>query len=82
MALAYVIIPVVAQLYDQNQRDAVQMAQQAADKEFEQMAIQVRKTLVTRNPEPRLMPVPELEEYLPGANARGLVGLYFTADIT
>lgn len=82
MALAYAVVPVDSRLFDQNRRDAVQLAQQEADKKFEQIAQEARLTLVTRNPEPRVMSYEEMRKWLPAGNLEGIVGLYFTADIS
>lgn len=82
MALAYAVVPVTAQLFDRNRRDAVAMAQAEADKRFEAIAQENRQTLVTRNPEPRVMSHEELRKLLPTANLHNIVGLYFTADIS
>jgi hypothetical protein len=82
MALAYAVVLVSTELYDQQRMDAVQTAQGAADKKFESLAQQARKTLVTRNPEPRVMSYEEMQNAFPGANLDNLIGLYFTADIS
>lgn len=82
MALAYAVILANTELFDRQRRDTVQQAQAAADRRFEELAQQARKTLVTRNPEPRVMTWDEMRNAFPGANLDGLVGLYFTADIT
>lgn len=82
MTLAYAVVLVDSGLYDHDTRGAVQMALAEADKKFEGLAQESYKTLVTRNPEARVMTVPELEQWLPGADVRFLVGLYFEADIS
>lgn len=81
MALAYAVILVAADLYDHHKRDAVQQAQQEADRTFEKLARKEMKGTVTRNPEPRVMTYPEMRNAWPYMNLDGLVGLYFTADI-
>ncbi|QZD98647.1 hypothetical protein SEA_JEMERALD_59 [Microbacterium phage Jemerald] len=82
MALAYAVVPVDKRLYDLQRREAVQAAQHEADRRFEDIAKQARKTLVTRNPEPRVMSHEELRKLLPTGDISSLVGLYFTADIS
>jgi hypothetical protein len=82
MALAYSVIFVDAGLWAHDQRTALQMAQQEADKKFEALAIDARKTLVTRNPEPRVMTYEEVANAFPDVDYLTIVGLYFTADIT
>lgn len=82
MALAYAVILVTEQLYDGDQRTAVQEAQRQADNQFERIAQEARLTMVTRNPEPRVMTYLELRGAFPHTNLHGLVGLYFTADIS
>lgn len=82
MALAYAVVLVAAELYDHERRNSVAEAQAAADKRFEAIAQEARKTLVTRNPEPHVMTYPEMRNHFPTANLDGLVGLFFTADIT
>jgi len=82
MALAYAVIFADSTLYDNERRDTVQLAQRAADEKFEAIAQANRLTLVTRNPEPRVMTYLEMRNAFPGINLDGLVGLYFTADIT
>lgn len=82
MALAYAVILANTELFDRQRLDTVQQAQAAADRRFEELAQQARKTLVTRNPEPRVMTWDEMRNAFPGVNLDGLVGLYFTADIT
>ena len=46
------------------------------------MAQEAMKATVTRNPEPRVMTYLEMRNAFPHTNLDGLVGLYFTADIT
>uniref|UniRef100_A0AAU6R5C9 Minor tail protein n=1 Tax=Micrococcus phage Olihed TaxID=3092209 RepID=A0AAU6R5C9_9CAUD len=82
MALAYAVIFASTELFDRHRRDTVQEAQRAADQKFEAIAQQNRLTMVTRNPEPRVMTYPEMRNAFPGVNLDGIVGLYFTADIT
>lgn len=84
MALAYAVVLVAEDLYKGDQRSAVEAAQHQADKKFEQLAQDNRRTLVTRNPEPRVMTHPEMRAAFPalGDRLNSLVGLYFTADIT
>lgn len=82
MAEAYAVILVTTGLFDHDRQDTIRMAQREADKKFEQLATDVRKTLVTRDPEPRIMTVPELQQQFPFVDLEGLVGLYFTADIS
>lgn len=82
MALAYAVVFADARLYDTQKHDTLQRAQAAADRKFEAIATQARKTLVTRNPEPRVMTYPEMRNAFPHINLEGLVGLYFTADIS
>lgn len=84
MALAYAVVLVAEDLYRGDQRSAVQAAQAQADKRFEALAQEARKTLVTRNPEPRVMTHPEMRNAFPamGEQLNQLVGLYFTADIS
>lgn len=83
MALAYAVVLVSTELYDHDRYNTVGRAQAAADKQFEKLAQERMKTLVTRNPEPRVMTVPELRNAFPDPdfNLVGLMGLYFTADI-
>lgn len=82
MAEAYAVILVDVRLYDHDKTDTVRYAQKAADEKFEALATDVRKTLVTRNPEPRVMTFPEMEQQFPDVDPREYVGLYFTADIS
>ena len=82
MALAYAVVLVNKQLFDQNRHDSIRTAQQEADGRLEQMAQEARLTLVTRNPEPRIMSYEGLRKMLPEGDISNLVGLYFTADIT
>jgi hypothetical protein len=82
MALAYAVIFADKDLWEREQRMTVQEAQRAADLRFEAIAQEARLTLVTRNPEPRVMTYLEMRNAFPGINLEGLVGLYFTADIT
>ena len=82
MTLAYAVILADSTLFDRQRRDTVQEAQAAADKRFEALAQENRLTMVTRNPEPRVMTYPEMRNAFQGINLDGLVGLYFTADIT
>ncbi|QZE10346.1 hypothetical protein SEA_LUNA18_59 [Microbacterium phage Luna18] len=84
MALAYSVVLVEAGLFDHDREDSIRHAQREADKKFEALAQESRKTLVTRDPEPRVMTVPELEKLLPGIGPQALlvVGLYFTAEIS
>lgn len=81
MALAYVIILVSTQLYDHDKRSAEQEAGKQADKKFEELAQEARKTLVTRT-RAEVMPVRELLEYVPDLNPLLVLGLKFQADIT
>lgn len=82
MAMAYAVVFAASELFDRHRRETVQEAQREADKRFEAIAQQNRLTLVTRNPEPRVMTHPEMRNAFPNINLDGLVGLYFTADIT
>lgn len=82
MAAAYAVVLVTAEMYDRYRRDAVAKAQEEADKKFEALAQERRLPLVTRNPEPRVMTHEEMTNFFPGAYLHGLVGLFFTADIT
>lgn len=82
MAIAYSVILVDADLFDRERRDSVNLAQRAADEQFERLAQDARMTLVTRHPEPRVMTVPELKQAFPDQDLRFVVGLYFTADIS
>ncbi len=82
MALAYAVIFADSRLFDTQREDTLQRAQAAADQKFEGIAQQARKTLVTRNPEPRVMSHPEMRNAFPHLNLDGLVGLYYTADIS
>ncbi|AXQ52921.1 hypothetical protein SEA_NEFERTHENA_58 [Microbacterium phage Neferthena] len=82
MALAYAVIFANTELWDNQRYDTLQRAQAAADEKFEAIAQDARKTLVTRNPEPRIMTYLEMRNAFPDLNLDGLVGLYFTADIT
>lgn len=82
MAMAYAIVLVTDELFKANHRDAVQAAQHAADTQFEKLAQEAMKGLVTRNPEPHIMSPEEMREHFPSANLHGLTGLRFTADIT
>ena len=82
MALAYAVVFADADLFTRHRLDTVQQAQQAADRRFEAIAQESFKTQVTRNPEPRIMTYPEMRNAFPNINLDGLVGLYFTADIT
>lgn len=81
MPLAYAVVLVDSQLYDRERYNTVRQAQQAADQKFERLAQENMKAMVTRNPEPHVMTVPELRQQFPHINLDGLVGLYFTADI-
>lgn len=82
MALAYAVVLVSEEIYKGDQRSAVQAAQHAADQRFEKLAQDNRMTLVTRNPEPRVMTHPEMRNAYPEVRVERLVGLYFTADIS
>lgn len=82
MALAYAVVFANKELFEREKRATVQEAQAAADKRFEEIAQAARLTLVTRNPEPREMTYLEMRNAFPAVNLEGLVGLYFTADIT
>lgn len=82
MAMAYVVVLVSTEMFDGNRRDSVAAAQAQADRRFENIAQEARLTLVTRNPEPRVMSHLELRKLFPEANLHEVVGLYFTADIT
>lgn len=82
MALAYAVVLASSEMFDKYKRDTVAEAQRAADQKFEALAQANMKGLVTRNPEPRVMTHPEMRNAFPGINLDGLVGLYFTADIT
>ena len=82
MAQAYAVIMADAKLFDSNRRDTVQEAQHAADKRFEEIAQEARLTKVVRTPEPHIMTHSEIRNHLPHANLDGLVGLFFTADIS
>lgn len=82
MAEAYTIVLVDETLWKTERSRFTQIAQQAADQKFEKLAQDNMKGLVTRNPEPREMSHEELRKYMPYAVLDGLVGLYFTADIT
>lgn len=84
MALAYALVTVHSSIFDRDQRSAVQYAQLEADVKFEELAQQHRLTTVVRNPEPRVMTVPELRAQFPGQVefTDNVVGLYFTADIS
>lgn len=84
MALAYAIILVQGTLFDMNRRDAVQLGQQEADKKFEALAVEHRLTQVLRNPEPRVMTLPELQQEFPGQFdfLSDIIGLCYTADIS
>lgn len=82
--LAYALVTVYKEMFDRNRRDAVQYAQLEADVKFEDLAREARLTTVTRNPEPRVMTVPEIRAQFPGQLdfTDNVIGLYFTADIT
>ncbi|AVJ51177.1 hypothetical protein FDJ44_gp39 [Microbacterium phage Pikmin] len=82
MALAYAVVFADSGLFDRYRAETVQQAQQAADRRFEAIAQESFLTKVTRNPEPRVMTYPEMRNAFPNINLTGLVGLYFTADIT
>jgi len=82
VSLAYAVVLADSKMFDQFRRDTVAEAQRAADQRFEKLAREARKTTVTRNPEPHVMTWSELRQAMPTANLDGLVGLYFTADIT
>jgi hypothetical protein len=82
MALAYALVLVEAGLYDHDRRTALQYAQKEADIKFHALATEHRRTLVTRNPEPRVMTVPEMEQQFPTVDPKAFVGLYFEADIS
>ena len=82
MALAYAVVFVNKELWEHEQCMSVQEAHRAADQRFEGLAQEARLTLVTRNPEPRVMTYLEMRNAYPDLNLDGLVGLYFTADIT
>lgn len=82
MALAYAVIFASTELWDHQRHDTLARAQAAADEKFEAIAQNARKTLVTRNPEPRVMTWDEMRNAFPDLNLEGIVGLYFTADIT
>ena len=82
MALAYAVVLASTEMYDHHWHDTVRQAQAAADQKFGVLAREARKTVVTRNPEPRVMSYPEMRNAFPNINLDGLVGLYFTADIS
>ena len=85
MALAYALVIVDPALWAQAREEAVRTGQKAADSQFEKLAVEARKTLVTRNPEPEVVPYREVEEMFPEwtpAQIRYAVVLRFTADIT
>jgi hypothetical protein len=82
MAEAYAVVLAATELWDKERSDTLARAQAAADQKFEAIAVGARKTLVTRNPEPRVMSWLELRSMFPYINLDGLVGLWFTADIT
>lgn len=82
MALAYAVVLVNSEMFDREKRLAVETAQAEADRKFETIAVENRLTQVTRNPEPRVMTYQEMRNGFPHINLDGLVGLYFTADIT
>jgi len=84
MPLAYAVVLVNNTLLGHDRQDAIRVAQLEADKKFEALAVDSRKTLVTRDPEPRVMTVPELKQLLPGIDPieAQVTGLYFTADIS
>lgn len=82
MPQAYQVVFVEAGLYNHDPIGAVQMAQQTVDAKFEELAQEARLTRVTRDPEPRVMTYPEIAEAFPGIDPNGIVGLYFSADIT
>ena len=82
MSLAYAVVFVDARFYDEQTRVAEGFAQEEADRKFEQIAQENRRTLITRNPEPRVMTYDEVKQSFPQVNAYAVVGLYFTADIT
>lgn len=82
MPQAYAVILVDNGLLDHDRQDTIRVAQIEADKKFEKLAQDTRKTLVTRDPEPRIMTVPELQQLLPFDAPPNVTGLYFTADIS
>jgi len=82
VTLAYAVILADSTLFEKDRRDTVEVAQRAADERFQSIAEEARLTLVTRNPEPRVMTYLEMRNAFPALNLDGLVGLYFTADIT
>jgi len=82
VTLAYAVILADSTLFEKDRRDTVEVAQRAADERFQSIAEEARLTLVTRNPEPRVMTYLEMRNAFPQLNLDGLVGLYFTADIT
>lgn len=84
MPQAYAVVLVANQLLDHDRLDTIRAAQLEADRQFESLAQDTRKTLVTRDPEPRVMTVPELQKLLPGIDPEvaQVTGLYFTADIS
>lgn len=82
MALAYAVVFADSRMFDRERRAVVEQAQQAADEKFEAIAQASMKGTVTRNPEPRVMTWPEMRNAFPHINLDGLVGLYFTADIS
>lgn len=81
MAQAYAVVFVAVEMWDGDRFEATRVAQKAADERFEKLAQEARKTLVTRDPEPRVMTYREIEHHFPTADPRSIVGLYFTADI-
>lgn len=82
MAMAYAVILATTEMFDGDRRGTVQAAQREADRKFETMAREALLTQVTRNPEPRIMTWAEMRNAFPHMHLDGLVGLYFTADIT
>jgi len=82
MALAYAVVMATAEMYDNHRRETVQEAQREADKRFEEIAQEARLTKVVRNPEPHVMTYGGMRNHMPQANLDGLVGLFFTADIS
>lgn len=82
MSLAYAVVLVDEELFKAQKRDVVAEAQRAADRRFEDIAVEARLTKVLRNPEPRVMTYEELRKMYPYAQLEHLTGLYFTADIT
>ena len=85
MAMAYALVIVEPTLWAQAPEEAKREGQVAADRQFEKLATDARKTLVTRNPDPEVVPYREVEEMFPEwtpAQVRFAVVLRFTADIT